>query len=168
MTQNIVVHPPLQAYDSCTNSDISKYFTRKLGLELDVDPLQRHIRGVAHIVLECLQVDADVPIMLDIRGLKIANVENTTTRKQLEFTHLKGGKFGDTLKIFVDTPITQEQWIEISIEYETSMEVDEHPAGSSCGWLSPEQTVGNKFPYLFTQSQPVHARSLFPCQVRVV
>ncbi|EME31115.1 Leukotriene A-4 hydrolase [Galdieria sulphuraria] len=164
MTQNIVVHPPLQVCDACTYSDITRYFTRKLTLELDVDPFQRHIRGVARIVLECLRMDADAPITLDIRGLKIGNVENTTTRKQLDFIEVKGGKFGDILKIFLDMPVAQEHLIEIAVTYETSSEVEKHPAGSCCGWLSPEQTVSGKSPYLFTQSQPIHARSLFPCQ----
>ncbi len=30
-------------------------------------------------------------------------------------------------------------------------------------WLAPEQTSGLKDPYLFSQCEPIHARSLFPC-----
>lgn len=38
------------------------------------------------------------------------------------------------------------------------------PKSTAIQWLNPEQTVGKTHPYLFTQSQAIHARSLLPCQ----
>lgn len=44
------------------------------------------------------------------------------------------------------------------VEYETT------DGCIAAQWLTPEQTVGKLHPYLFTQCQAIHARSLLPCQ----
>jgi leukotriene-A4 hydrolase len=46
----------------------------------------------------------------------------------------------------------------INIYYKTD------PAAEALQWLSPQQTAGKKFPFLFTQSQAILARSWVPCQ----
>ncbi len=46
----------------------------------------------------------------------------------------------------------------VTIAYETS------PAAAGLQWLSPEQTQGKRRPFLFSQCQAIHARSVVPCQ----
>jgi len=46
----------------------------------------------------------------------------------------------------------------VTIEYETS------PQASALQWLKPANTAGRKYPYLFSQCQPHHARSMLPLQ----
>ena len=46
----------------------------------------------------------------------------------------------------------------VGIKYGTS------PEGSGIQWLEPELTAGGRKPYMFTQCQPIHARSIVPVQ----
>jgi aminopeptidase N len=47
---------------------------------------------------------------------------------------------------------------EFEIEFRT------RPDAGALQWLTPQQTAGRRHPYLFTQCQPIHARTVFPCQ----
>jgi len=46
----------------------------------------------------------------------------------------------------------------LTIAYETS------PEAIGLQWLAPEQTAGGQQPFLFSQCQAIHARTLVPCQ----
>ncbi len=52
----------------------------------------------------------------------------------------------------------QPRFDRVRIEYRTS------PEASGLQWLDREQTAGGRHPFLYTQSQAIHARSWIPCQ----
>jgi leukotriene-A4 hydrolase len=57
----------------------------------------------------------------------------------------------------VPTPAVNQR-VTLRIAYHTA------PDAAAIQWLASEQTAGKKHPYLFTQCQAIHARSLLPCQ----
>lgn len=61
-------------------------------------------------------------------------------------------------KLTIDLPTKTVGEIILVIHYKTS------PSASALQWLSAEQTSGKKNPYLFSQCQAIHARSIVPCQ----
>jgi leukotriene-A4 hydrolase len=75
---------------------------------------------------------------------------------QFALSEQKVEAFGSPLSITLPSVVSDS--LKVRIFYETS------PEASAIQWLGAEQTKGKKHPYLFTQCQAIHARSLYPCQ----
>jgi leukotriene-A4 hydrolase len=58
-------------------------------------------------------------------------------------------------RLRVQLPVGVER---VRLRYRTS------PGASALGWLTPEQTASGQHPYLFSQCQAIHARSIAPLQ----
>lgn len=96
-------------------------------------------------------------LKLDTRDLKISKVEASADGKNFVSTQFQLGAadniLGAPLTISLPTQATK-----VRVVYETS------PSASGVQWLEPAQTAGKKQPYMFTQSQAIHARSWIPLQ----
>lgn len=108
------------------------------------------ISGVARWTLEHSNADS---IHLDTKGLLIHKVLLDNN----EETSFSLGKqdpiLGQSLAIKIEKETKS-----ISIYYETER------GAEALQWLEPEQTTGKNYPFLFTQSQAILARSWIPCQ----
>lgn len=126
-------------------------------LDLDLEALfdQKKLRGSTVLQLE--RADKSAPLMLDTRGLKISKAEASADGKSYQptqFTLEQADKIlGAPLTIQLPPDASR-----VRVEYETG----ENASGLQ--WLDAAQTAGKKQPYLFTQSQAIHARSWIPCQ----
>jgi aminopeptidase N len=125
-----------------------------LALDLDVRFADRTIAGSAVLTLAYPVGTAD-HLDLDTRDLKVSKVSDAATGRVLPHTleppvpHL-----GQRLRITLGRPAPAK----VRIEYATS------PGATALQWLEPRQTTSGRHPFLFTQSQAIHARSWIPTQ----
>ncbi len=126
-----------------------------LSLDVRVNFKQHILQG--HVVLDYEKVNAEATqLRLDTRDLKIKRVETVTSKKNHKLLWRTGQNDADLgAELIIDLPIQQAP---IKIFYETM------PEASGLQWLEPEQTSSQTQPFLFSQSQSIHARSWIPLQ----
>jgi len=129
---------------SCARPDLIR--VRHLELEFDLRFDRKILDGVV-----TLHFDAtDQPeLALDTRDLVIHSVENAAGFE----LGARDPILGTPLKIGLDKGCS---WVRV--HYSTS------PGASGLQWLDAPQTAGKQHPFLYTQSQAIHARSWIPLQ----
>ena len=99
----------------------------------------------------CLKLDTKYLVITSV------SVENeVVTNCSLSDLNKEKEHLGQCLTIPLSSK--NQKAIKVSIEYGTTSRC------SALQWLPPAQTAGKVYPYLFTQCQAIHARSLVPCQ----
>ncbi|KAI9228571.1 MAG: peptidase family M1-domain-containing protein [Piptocephalis tieghemiana] len=143
--------------DPATYANVDEVQTRHLHLDLKVDFAQKALSGSVRLQLQALKTPVR-QVTLDTRALLVDRVE--VQGKECPFKlHEPSKAFGSALNIPLVQPLTKEgEEVEVVVHYQTT------EASPAIQWLDPAQTVGKAHPYLFTQCQAIHARSLVPCQ----
>ncbi|PKK57376.1 leukotriene a-4 hydrolase, partial [Rhizophagus irregularis] len=145
-------------YDPSTLSNINEIQTSHIELNLRVDFEHKILDG--SVTLSLITIADNVnKVILDTKSLIIKSVSQDG-RQKIKF-HLNNeiDCFGTTgLHIELEKPLAAGIMFKLEISYNTTIQ------GTATQWLEPSQTVGKKHPYLFTQCQDIHARSLLPCQ----
>jgi leukotriene-A4 hydrolase len=140
----------LSRRDPHSFSDLDQGRVTSMDLELNVNFATSRIEGTA--TLELAEPAAGA-LDLDTRDLEIKNVSDTKGNS-LEWELAENDDIlGTCLRIQLP-----EGTASLTVDYATS------PSASALQWLEPAQTDGGKHPYLFSQCQAIHARSVIPCQ----
>jgi len=139
------------------------------GLDVDVDFAARTLAGT--ITLAVQRDDPRAPLRLDTRALLIERVEVATAPAPL--------RREDVVLAGFDAPWRAATWqlgavdrhlgAGLQVELEPGVDLVRityrtSPEASGLQWLTPEQTGDHAAPFLYSQSQAIHARSWFPCQ----
>ncbi|MFZ2754394.1 MAG: M1 family metallopeptidase, partial [Lysobacteraceae bacterium] len=149
---------PTQAavVDEHSYAEPRKVAITDLALELALDFDTKTLAGTATYALEWKDKAATV-LLLDSRDLTIDKIEGGDG---------KGGWAPLTFKLAAADPIlgsklsidVPQRNAQVRVTYKTS------PQASGLQWLEPSMTEGKQLPFMFSQSQQIHARSWVPLQ----
>jgi leukotriene-A4 hydrolase len=149
---------PLAAYANDPNSYAQPEQVRVTHLDLDltIDFPRKQLDGQATLRLDWKNPRAQ-SLVLDTRDLKIAKIEAIgSDGKATPLTYALAPRdkvLGSKLTIAAPKHPAQ-----VRIVYTTS------PEASGLQWLTPAQTADKKLPFMFSQSESIHARSWVPLQ----
>lgn len=126
--------------------------TTHLNWEAKLDFEQKIITATAHWKIS--KSEDATEIHFDSRGLKIQSVRlNDNQVANYRLQSRPEPWLGDELIVQIESGTS-----EVHISYQTS------PDAAAVQWLSAQQTLDKKGPFLFTQSQAILARTWLPCQ----
>jgi aminopeptidase N len=123
-----------------------------LSLVLEVDFDKKQLIGSARLTLKWLDEQCR-QLFLDCRDLQVENICDDLGRNLTFCIDRRDAICGQRLTISL-----QSSCAFILITYRTS------PLAEGLQWLEPVQTSGKTHPFLFSQSQPINARSWIPLQ----
>jgi len=154
-----VDYDPSHDYFSFANS--SQFLTRHLELDLTVDFEQQVLIG--HAIHHMEQLDPEArSVILDSRGLQIREIQlEWPGEEAIDLKFQLGASDpvrGEALKVSLPEHFPATGAFQLKIHYHTGSDA------SALMWLPPELTAGGKHPFMFSQSQSIHARSWVPLQ----
>jgi leukotriene-A4 hydrolase len=145
-----------QRIDEHSYAEPNKVKVKDLALELKVDFDKKQIEGSATLALDWLDKNA-TQLILDTRDLTISKIVGERSDgkwEDLKYALAPADKVLGS-KLTIETPKRNPR---VRITYTTS------PNASGLQWLTAAMTEGKKTPFMFSQSQQIHARSWVPLQ----
>ena len=142
--------------DVHSHSNPGEVRVQHVELDLDVRFERKILEGSATLHVERIRPEADT-LRLDTRGLDVRSAETAAGEGPWSPARFEVGTADPILgaALSVALPAGADR---VRISYAT------RPGASGLQWLAPAQTAGKRHPFLFSQSQAIHARSWVPIQ----
>jgi leukotriene-A4 hydrolase len=143
--------------DPNTLSNYHNWQTLQTKTKFDILFDEQKLKGsVTHKFRSLTDGESD-EIMLDTSHLQIYDVKVSGKSAKWEVLG-KVEPYGTPLKISLERKPKADEELHVEIDLETTS------LCTALQWLTPEQTSNKRHPYMFSQCQAIHARSVFPCQ----
>ncbi len=144
--------------DPHSYANTSEFRETHASLDLTANFDTHRLSGYVDLTMERLDDDA-TELILDTRDLTITSVTlRAANPMALKFRlGAVDATLGAPLQIALPAKFGLKTFV-VRIQYETS------PNASGLQWLTPAQTAGKKQPYVYSQSEAIHARSWIPLQ----
>ncbi len=139
----------------------------RIGLALDVRFDERTLAGTATIAVA--RHDEQAPLVLDTRDLAIQEVEAAALDARARDAPLAEAELAWRSTPWALGPVEPHLGRPLVIRLPPGADVvrvryRSDPNASGLQWLEPGQTADGQEPFLYSQSQAIHARSWLPCQ----
>ena len=149
----ITINPPR---DPNTLSNYNNFVTTHTQVNCEINFDKQLVATVVSLNLKSVTDTGIKEVILDTSHLHVLAV--AVNGKAAKFELLPELKpFGHALKVLLENEVANGEGLDIEITCQTTKDC------TAIQFLTPAQARSSK-PYMFTQCQAIHARSIFPCQ----
>lgn len=142
-------------YDPSTLSNYQSFVVKHTDLKYSVDWPKKKLLGTVQYKLSVRPNHSPKEVVLDTSFLDIHSAQIDGKDASFDANTPRVEPLGNTVKVALSGDLADE--FVLSLSFNTTEKV------TALQWLEPEQTASKKAPYLFSQCQAIHARSLYPC-----
>ena len=142
--------------DPNTLSNYNSFLTTHTTVNLNIDFDKKVIGGSITLTLKSITDTAAKEILLDTSHLNVKEVVLDGRVPKWDLLP-RFEPYGSALRIKLENGVENGKNVQLEMKTETTKEC------TAIQWLTPAQTRG-EHPYVFTQCQAIHTRSIFPCQ----
>ncbi|KAK4148073.1 peptidase family M1-domain-containing protein [Dichotomopilus funicola] len=143
--------------DPNTVSNYDQWRTRHTTANLHVDFSAKRLRGSVMLELESQTDKASQEIILDSSYVDVSAIKLNAAASKWEVKD-RAGPNGSPVHVAVPGGANKGEVVKLEIELSSTEQC------TALQWLTPAQTSNKKAPFMFSQCQAIHARSIFPCQ----
>ena len=149
----VIIHPPR---DPNTLSTYTNFHTTHTQASCTIDFNQQLVGTLVTLTLKSITEAATTEVILDTSRLEVLDVK--INGKGAKFELLPELKpYGRGLKVLLGEPVANGEAVDVEIRCQTTRDC------TAIQFMTPAQAKSSH-PYMFTQCQATHARSIFPCQ----